>query len=336
MFCQACGAKNAEGSRFCNLCGERFAAAGEPGGPVAASTASAAPAVDVWSLTPGASDKSEATRAPARVGSNTMQSAGIAVHRKRNIVLMLMAGATLLAAAFLLGRFAAPPSATPQESAHTAEVSAPTTTTSETPAGTDPPLFTGTPEVRHNARTPRTQTAANPSRENNPSPNALPTKRTPTTQVNRNGETAPASASPNNEPNRNDGTNANSATTAAETPGNTNAIDQVPAEDGASEDEASIEEEMYAVQVRRVIRTYYLPRAQSCFDHQSRVAQDSVRGTVLVTFAIQANGEVQNATVTRNTTNNDALGRCLVSAVNQWRLPAPPSAPLELAMPFGR
>ena len=36
MYCQACGADNTQDARFCNMCGSRFAAAGEAGGPLAA------------------------------------------------------------------------------------------------------------------------------------------------------------------------------------------------------------------------------------------------------------------------------------------------------------
>ena len=36
MYCQACGAENTEDARFCNMCGSRFARAGEAGGPIAA------------------------------------------------------------------------------------------------------------------------------------------------------------------------------------------------------------------------------------------------------------------------------------------------------------
>ncbi len=34
MFCQACGAKNVEDARFCNMCGTPIAAPGAPGGPI--------------------------------------------------------------------------------------------------------------------------------------------------------------------------------------------------------------------------------------------------------------------------------------------------------------
>jgi hypothetical protein len=38
MYCQACGAENTEDARFCNMCGSRFAQAGEAGGPLDAGT----------------------------------------------------------------------------------------------------------------------------------------------------------------------------------------------------------------------------------------------------------------------------------------------------------
>jgi hypothetical protein len=38
MYCQACGAKNTDDARFCNMCGSSIAAVGTPGGPIAAAT----------------------------------------------------------------------------------------------------------------------------------------------------------------------------------------------------------------------------------------------------------------------------------------------------------
>ncbi len=35
MFCQSCGANNATDARFCNMCGQKIARIGEPGGPIA-------------------------------------------------------------------------------------------------------------------------------------------------------------------------------------------------------------------------------------------------------------------------------------------------------------
>ncbi len=95
------------------------------------------------------------------------------------------------------------------------------------------------------------------------------------------------------------------------------------------------EMDLYASRVRQVVRSYYVPRAQSCFEHASRNEQ-SVRGTVVIGFDIQADGTIHNPEVARNTTGIDSLGRCLATQVGSWRLPRPPEAPLAMQMPFAR
>jgi outer membrane biosynthesis protein TonB len=87
--------------------------------------------------------------------------------------------------------------------------------------------------------------------------------------------------------------------------------------------------------VRRFIRTYYATRAQGCFDHASR-NNEGIRGTVIVTFTIAADGLIPAARATRNTTGDDSLAACLVNQVRAWHLPDPPGGELELAMPFSR
>jgi TonB family protein len=93
---------------------------------------------------------------------------------------------------------------------------------------------------------------------------------------------------------------------------------------------------MYTANVRRFIRAFYATRAQSCFEHASRNDQN-VRGTVTISFTIGATGQVSETDVQRNTTENEALGRCLATQVRGWRLPQPPRGePIALAMPFSR
>ncbi|WP_157069592.1 TonB family protein [Sandaracinus amylolyticus] len=94
----------------------------------------------------------------------------------------------------------------------------------------------------------------------------------------------------------------------------------------------------YAAHVRRYIREYYIRRAQMCFDHESRVDQQAVRGTVVIGFTIQGSGEVTGAQIERNTTGRDALAACLQRQVEDWRLPRPPEGvdELPMQMPFSR
>jgi hypothetical protein len=103
----------------------------------------------------------------------------------------------------------------------------------------------------------------------------------------------------------------------------------------AFEEEQQDPMEEYSVRVRNVIRTYYAPRAQTCFERETR-NRESVRGTVVVAFRVLADGEIDNARVTRNTTGIETLGACLARSVDSWRLPPPPEAPLPMEMPFSR
>jgi hypothetical protein len=94
----------------------------------------------------------------------------------------------------------------------------------------------------------------------------------------------------------------------------------------------------YGAQVRRVIREFYARRAQACFDHESRVRGEAVRGTIVIGFTIEDSGEVTGTEVARNTTGIDLLGACLAHEVDAWRLPPPPhgEAPVPMQMPFSR
>ena len=122
------------------------------------------------------------------------------------------------------------------------------------------------------------------------------------------------------------------------TPGGTGSTrDWGAMEEGVGGDEADLVMEHYAVTVRRYIRNYYATRAQSCFDHASRETGETVRGAVVVAFTIPANGQVQNARVTRNTTERESLGACLQRNVASWQLPAPPRGEeIDMEMPFSR
>lgn len=101
--------------------------------------------------------------------------------------------------------------------------------------------------------------------------------------------------------------------------------------------ERDFEMEAYASRIRSVVRDYYARRAQTCFDTATR-NNESVRGTVMIGFTIQASGEIVNSSVVRNTTGIDTIGACLARQVDEWRFPPPPQgdAPLAMQMPFSR
>jgi TonB family protein len=98
-------------------------------------------------------------------------------------------------------------------------------------------------------------------------------------------------------------------------------------------EERDIATEMYSSRVYFVIGRYYASRAQSCFDRATRNTPD-VHGEVRVRFTIGASGNVTDTSVTRNTTGDDTLGRCLAGQVGSWRLPEPPEGGVTMEMPF--
>jgi hypothetical protein len=103
-------------------------------------------------------------------------------------------------------------------------------------------------------------------------------------------------------------------------------------------DDPDYEMQMYSTRVRRFMRQYLLPQAQSCFEHASATSRDPIHGTVAIGFDIDARGHAQSASVDRNTTGLDNLARCLQNNVNSWQLPPPPAdtAPIAMQIPFTR
>lgn len=104
------------------------------------------------------------------------------------------------------------------------------------------------------------------------------------------------------------------------------------------EEERDFAMEGYSNHVRRVIREFYIRRAQSCFDHETARDGEPIRGSVVIGFTIQQSGEVANTSVERNSTGHETLGTCLARQVDQWRLPPPPQelGDVEMQMPFSR
>lgn len=123
-----------------------------------------------------------------------------------------------------------------------------------------------------------------------------------------------------------------SSTADGPSAGGSGAANAVPTEVPEDRDMAM---ELYTGRVRFVIRRYYASRAQSCFDRATRNEQE-LRGTVVVSFTIGADGQVGNTSVARNSTGNDTLGTCLAGQMRSWRLPPPPNGEIELEMPFSR
>lgn len=382
MYCQSCGARNADEARFCNMCGTRIAAPGTPGGPLrvgAASGTSDVRPVNVWSEGDAASAAStrpstlEMQEAASPFGGGPSMSSvslrGIGV-QPRGRVWLLLGGAAIASVA--LGAVVTYLAMSHREKTAVAarndvpppdfDIGTPLPTGADTP---DVDFVSGGPRPVGGGLVPRTVASGGDGQEarTRPASRMEPLSREGTAPssaartdrargqagdsrrergsmaASREREGATPDPGPTDGP-REEESSATGAASAQASP--TTPTDE-PGESGdgpSSPDQAMPPDrdlvlEMYAGRVRYVIRRYYAVRAQSCFESASRNDLD-IRGTVVIAFTIGADGHVTAASVASNTTGNEPLGRCLASAVRQWRLPAPPGGPVDLEMPFSR
>jgi TonB family protein len=87
-----------------------------------------------------------------------------------------------------------------------------------------------------------------------------------------------------------------------------------------------------AESVRMVVR-HHLPQVRACYDRALK-QQAGVGGIVEIRFAIQENGQVGSASVHRNTTGHEGLGKCLAMLIKSWRFPKPVGGAMEFVYPF--
>jgi outer membrane biosynthesis protein TonB len=320
MFCQSCGQKNIDEARFCNFCGERIAAPGTPGGRLDIEPGGRASTSEQWgpSMTLGDS----LAMSLAGLGIKTRGRAyGLVV----TLALSLMAIGGVLALV-LSGSGDAPAAEKGHASpGDTFLVGAPIPEGLDLPpypgeAGGVPPESapfapTSTPrEPRSVASRPAQPSdlpsapppAANPSTE--PASPARPPEPPPAAPVPK--QEAPPAPPP--------------ATPAAET--------TPPAvKDPAAETEL----ELYAGRVRFAISRYYASPTQSCFEKATQL-NSTLSGTVVIATKVGADGQVKDASPSRNSTGDQSLGECLATQVRSFRLPPPPNGEIELKLPFSR
>jgi hypothetical protein len=343
IFCQGCGAENTDDARFCNKCGSAIARPGETGGPLP--PAAAAPPAGNNTLSGG---------------TVTLAGIGIASPRKTYAILgvgallFLVLGAGLAWIAMRTGpgtEVATTETGGPEDDGEVEigdaipegvdvpggefvtsgprvvrpGTSGATATTTPSTAPSTPTTTPSTPGTT-TPTTPRTpRTDGTPSRTPHTTPDTPTTPGTPST--------TPTTPSTPTDPT----TPSTTPSTTPTTP-STSTRDWGALEEGVEGEEPDYEMEHYSTEVRRFIRTYYLQRATSCFEHESATRRDPVRGTVVIGFQITLHGEVEHATIDRNTTGIDSLGTCLRNQVDAWQLPSPPpdAAPLPMQMPFSR
>ena len=314
-FCPSCGAENAVEARFCNKCGTAIAIASKAA-PPASSTAPS---------TTG--------------GSITLAGIGIRSQRQTNTFLALGAGIAWIGMHSGRG-----------DPVATGDATSAVPTGDAIPTGVDVPggdfvMTSGARVVKRGGSSPSASVVPPPSSD--PSADTTP----PPPEATRAGHTPRAphethvAATTTGSPDPTSGSVAppphTTTSTGGSAPPPSTAVDwaalgdTVPA-DGSEEPDYQVQ--LYATRVRRFIRTNLLPQATSCFEHASATSRDPISGSVVIGFDIDARGHAQGATIDRNTTHLETLGRCLQANVNSWQLPPPPAgtAPLQMQMPFTR
>ncbi len=351
LYCQQCGAGNSADARFCNQCGGRIASTGEPGGPLSSSSLSEAtqhghgkaerkkdepePPQQQEGPKPSETPKPEPSLSGLDISSVSLSAIGVRSPTKAWAVLVgLVLGLVSLGAVgmWLAQQGESEPSGDPQAEQSNEPSEGDGVEIGEAiPEGAEPPeqdFVAGAPRAVHTRSAtqtpPREARAERAAAERPERPSAQTTKR-PATSTTPQGERAQGEHAQAEAP---QGESAPSAQTAQSSTRPEPDWEQLA-------EETPDEMEEYSQRVRSVIRTYYARRAQGCFEHESRNNRE-VRGTVVVAFDIQADGNVQNSRVQRNTTNIDTLGACLARQVGSWRLPPPPDGPLAMQMPFSR
>ncbi len=357
IYCQACGAENTADSRFCNMCGAKIAREGEAGGPIGQTT----PPTNTAPLGTTTTGGGAAAGAHTTMSGSTVSLAAIGVRTPGQTWAILVGGAL---AAFLLGGVAMFVLTRPSEhaAADPTEAPAPDDGDGELVVGDLTPEDEALPEGVDIVATPEITERPTPR----PRAGAGGRSSTGATRGSSGGGSASTgggggggSASSGGGGSASSGgasSGGGSASSGGASSGGGGASSGgggaasgesgggEPAGGGSTdwdrfgggEDEVDYEMEEYTAHIRRMIRSFYIRQAQSCFDHASRVGE-AVRGTVVVAFTIAASGEVEDTRVTRNTTGDEALGACVARRVDDWRFPVPPrDEPLAMQMPFSR
>jgi hypothetical protein len=98
-----------------------------------------------------------------------------------------------------------------------------------------------------------------------------------------------------------------------------------------AEEKREAEARLDADSVRLVVRQH-LPQVRACY---SRAFKDSSPGgSVEIGFAIDAQGRAKNVRTETNTTDSEAVAKCLEQRVREWQFPRPVGGDYELIYPF--
>ncbi len=357
MFCPSCGAPNPDGSRFCNQCGHSFPAPSESGAQRASLSGQSAAAN---------TGSQQHSGSYSGVSSNTLHNVGIRSAGGRWAAL-IGAGLGLLglgaigAWLALHGKAASPTPievGTPtigdgdpnidfvtggarvlwanRDAGLTRVLPVPSSTNG---SGSSSGSRGGPRDRRGSESAAQTGATNTPAGEQAGGSNSGSTSTTNTTNPNAGGNSAGSGSG-------NTAGEASAGGTANPPGGNTEPTNppaanpptetgSTPPAEGGEADDRDIVLELFAARVRRLIRNYYVPRAQTCFDRALR-DNSELRGTVVVAFAVDNAGRVTRATTDRNTTGSESLASCLTSQVRSWEMPPAPEAEVEMAVPFSR
>lgn len=359
LYCQQCGASNSGDARFCNQCGAKIADLGEPGGALDRTRPDTLPGTE--GSEPHRTSVPSAPPAHGGFDVSTVSLSSIGVRSRGKawgfivlVALLLMgigAGATWLG---MQGAEAAPV-ATAEETEPLPEVPTEVEIGDLLPQGAEPPdVVTGTPrpaKANGGSTRPSTATKTGGSRGTEERASGGSSSGGSSSSGSSSGSSTGGSSSGGSSSggSSSGGSSSGGASSGSSSSGGSSSggsssgggstrpePDWDAMEDEVAE-EIDYEMESYTTQVRSVVRNYYARRAQNCFDLATR-NHDSVRGTVVIGFDIQADGEIVRPSVVRNTTGIESLGACLRGQVDTWRLPPPPEgrAPLPMQMPFSR
>jgi len=77
----------------------------------------------------------------------------------------------------------------------------------------------------------------------------------------------------------------------------------------------------------------YAAGIQFCYDHELR-KQPGLRGKLVVSMVVLANGSVNDATVIENTLGSPAVTECVLAQIRVWQFPSIPSGTTSFRTPF--
>jgi TonB family protein len=83
----------------------------------------------------------------------------------------------------------------------------------------------------------------------------------------------------------------------------------------------------------RMVVQHHLPQVRTCYDRVLK-QQDALSGVVEIQFEVGSDGRVRSASVYRNTTGHDGLGRCIATTLRGWRFPRPVGGDVVFIYPF--